>query len=108
MLVYFSLNPTQLLLNLGASHSLKDSLHGNTALHWAIIAKNSIPIVTLIQHGASLNVVNFNNETPMMLLKPHMGETWLGHELIQELRKRQKRLKVWCRSKVHNDIHRFL
>ncbi|XP_058804479.1 palmitoyltransferase Hip14-like isoform X2 [Phymastichus coffea] len=94
-----SLNPTQLLLTLGASHSPKDSLHGNTALHWAIIAKNSIPITTLVQHGASLTATNSNNETPMTLLGPHIGEAWLGHEFIQEFRQRQRRSKVCCRNK---------
>lgn len=42
-----SLDPTRLLLTLGASTNLADQ-QGNTALHWAILARNTIAISTLI------------------------------------------------------------
>ncbi|XP_012279856.1 palmitoyltransferase Hip14 isoform X1 [Orussus abietinus] len=94
-----SLDPTRLLLTLGASHSLTDNLHGNTALHWAIIAKNHTAISTLIQHGAALDVPNFQNETPQTLLSPHIGAAWLGHKVSQEIREKQGRTRAWCRDK---------
>ncbi|XP_043267611.1 palmitoyltransferase Hip14 isoform X2 [Venturia canescens] len=94
-----SLDPTRLLLILGASHSLTDNLHGNTALHWAIIAKNNTAISTLVHQGASLDVPNFQNETPMTLLGPHIGAAWLGHKVSHEIRERQGRTRAWCRDK---------
>lgn len=42
------LDPTRLLLTLGASTGLTDNTQGNTALHWAILARNSTAITTLI------------------------------------------------------------
>lgn len=95
-----SLDPTRLLLTLGASHSLADNLHGNTALHWAIIAENSTAISTLVHHGASLDVPNIRDETPMTLLGRHIGAAWLGHKLSQEIREKQGRTRTWCRDKV--------
>lgn len=43
-----ALDPTRLLLTLGASPGLADSTHGNTALHWAILARNTLAINTLV------------------------------------------------------------
>ncbi|KMQ92184.1 palmitoyltransferase zdhhc17 [Lasius niger] len=94
-----SLDPTRLLLTLGASHSLTDNLHGNTALHWAIIAKNNTAISTLVQHGASLDLPNFQNETAMTLLGPHIGAAWLGHKISHEIKEKQGRTRTWCRDK---------
>ncbi|XP_033216897.1 palmitoyltransferase Hip14 isoform X1 [Belonocnema kinseyi] len=96
---FCSLDPTRLLLTLGASHSLTDNLHGNTALHWAIIAKNNTAILTLVHHGASLDVPNFQNETPMTLLGPHIGAAWLGHKVTHEIKEKQGRVRTWCRDK---------
>ncbi|XP_034948859.1 palmitoyltransferase Hip14 isoform X2 [Chelonus insularis] len=93
------LDPTRLLLVLGASHSLTDIIHGNTALHWAIIAKNNTAIHTLITHGASLDVPNSQHETPMTLLRPHIGAEWLGPTISQEIRERLGRTRAWCRDK---------
>lgn len=42
-----SLDPTRLLLTLGASVNVTDQ-QGNTALHWAILARNTTAISTLI------------------------------------------------------------
>lgn len=43
-----ALDPVRLLLTLGANPSLTDHTHGNTALHWAILARNTTTISTLI------------------------------------------------------------
>lgn len=43
-----ALDPVRLLLTLGANPSLVDTSHGNTALHWAILARNTTAISTLI------------------------------------------------------------
>lgn len=97
---FYSLDPTRLLLTLGASHSLGDNLHGNTALHWAIIAENSTAISTLVHHGASLDAPNMRDETPMMLLGRYIGAAWLGHKISQEIKEKQGRTRTWCRDKV--------
>ncbi|XP_018337645.1 PREDICTED: palmitoyltransferase Hip14 isoform X1 [Trachymyrmex septentrionalis] len=98
-LSFYSLDPTRLLLTLGASHSLTDNLYGNTALHWAIIAKNNTAISILVQHGASLDLPNFRNETPMALLGPHISATWLEHKIRDEIKEKQGRTRTWCRDK---------
>lgn len=76
-------------------------MYGNTALHWAIVAKNNTAISTLVQHGATLDVPNFRNETPMTLLGPHIGAAWLGSRISQEIREKQGRTRTWCRDKVN-------
>lgn len=43
-----AVDPTRLLLTLGASPQPADHAHGNTALHWAILARNATAISTLI------------------------------------------------------------
>lgn len=43
-----ALDPVRLLLTLGANPSMIDHSHGNTALHWAILARNATAISTLI------------------------------------------------------------
>lgn len=43
-----ALDPVRLLLTLGANASMVDHTHGNTALHWAILARNATAISTLI------------------------------------------------------------
>lgn len=43
-----AVDPTRLLITLGASTGLTDLSHGNTALHWAIMARNMNAITTLI------------------------------------------------------------
>lgn len=43
-----AVDPARLLLTLGASAGLVDSSHGNTALHWAILARNMPAVTTLV------------------------------------------------------------
>ena len=56
--VYCSVDPTRLLLTFGASSSIVDRLYGNTAMHWAVQAKNCIAIGVLLNHGASPFIEN--------------------------------------------------
>ena len=42
------LDPTRLLITLGASKNLVDDIHGNTALHWAILSRNKVAVSILI------------------------------------------------------------
>lgn len=43
-----AVDPARLLLTLGASPHPADRAHGNTALHWAILARNSTAVSTLV------------------------------------------------------------
>ncbi|KAF2352935.1 Ankyrin repeat-containing domain [Trinorchestia longiramus] len=53
-----SVDPTRLLLTFGASVNTRDRLHGNTALHWAVQAKNSVAASVLVNHGANIDSPN--------------------------------------------------
>lgn len=57
-LFFNSLDPTRLLITFGASMTMQDNIHGNSPLHWAILARNHNAVSTLITHGASLDIVN--------------------------------------------------
>jgi len=66
-----SIDPVRLLVTLGSSLTITDNVHGNTALHWAIQAKNSTCTSILINKGATsghLNITNLAGETPHDLL----------------------------------------
>ena len=52
------MDPTRLLVTFGASPSLQDHLYGNTALHWAVTARNVTAVQTLVKAGADTAVTN--------------------------------------------------
>ncbi|KAG8238511.1 hypothetical protein J437_LFUL017810 [Ladona fulva] len=52
------LDPTRLLLTFGACTAAQDKLQGNTALHWAVIARNHTAVSTLVMRGASMDIPN--------------------------------------------------
>lgn len=54
------IDPVRLLLTLGASPNLVDHTHGNTALHWAILARNVTAINTLTIKVSESQVVMNN------------------------------------------------
>ena len=66
-----SIDPVRLLVTLGSSFTATDHLQGNTALHWAIQAKNSTATSILVNKGAGssqLTVTNMEGLTPQDLL----------------------------------------
>lgn len=107
-----SLDPTRVLLTLGANTSLADSNQGNTALHWAILARNTIAISTLVlQAQASLNIPNHRGDTPLSMLQTNLGAVWVGPKVAEKVREnmstlrsrniffriaKDKRVKWWC------------
>uniref|UniRef100_A0A1Y1KH18 Palmitoyltransferase n=3 Tax=Photinus pyralis TaxID=7054 RepID=A0A1Y1KH18_PHOPY len=107
-----SLDPTRLLLTLGASTKLTDSTQGNTALHWAILSRNTTAISTLIiQSNASLDIPNHRGDTPLALLQNCSGSVWIGAKVGDRIREamnsnrsqnmfirisKDKRVKWWC------------
>jgi palmitoyltransferase ZDHHC13/17 len=82
-----SLDPVRLLLTLGASPNLQDESHGNTALHWAILARNPRAIHTLIFKGkANLDVSNQRGDTPLKLLQQHITARWIHYEVLEKIK----------------------
>ena len=47
-----------MLLTFGASVKAGDRLHGNTALHWAVQAKNTSAASVLVNHGSDIDTPN--------------------------------------------------
>ncbi|GAB6024086.1 Palmitoyltransferase Hip14 [Chamberlinius hualienensis] len=59
------LDPSRLLITLGASINIEDMFHGNTALHWAALAKNHVVVSLLVSSGAVIDAKNSQGETPL-------------------------------------------
>lgn len=82
-----SLDPVRLLLTLGANPNLQDLTHGNTALHWAIMARNPRAIYTLILKGkANLDIRNQRGDTSLQLLQQHISSPWIHHEVVDKIK----------------------
>ncbi|XP_065647593.1 palmitoyltransferase ZDHHC17 isoform X2 [Hydra vulgaris] len=79
----FSVDPTRLILNFGASVNFADSKHNNTALHWAILSSNTNVIVPLLQAGANIDCKNLQGQTPLTLAMER-GNTWINYKLKDE------------------------
>lgn len=104
-----ALDPIRLLLTLGASVSTVDHTHGNTALHWAILARNATAIDTLMFKGkSSLDATNLRGDTALGMLQVHAGNVWIGKRvaercadvLQQQQRKRNPCLRLYADKRV--------
>jgi len=56
-----SIDPTRLLITLGASLTMKDKVQGNTALHWALLGKSSSATTQLINKGKASGLLDIEN-----------------------------------------------
>jgi ankyrin repeat protein len=95
-------DPTRLLLTLGASHKVTDSKQGNTALHWAVQAKNLTAVTLLLEAGADVDVKNAADDSPLTLarksqspwlvhmLENHSNEPHLRNDLVRRLSRNKK------------------
>ncbi|KAM3955026.1 LOW QUALITY PROTEIN: palmitoyltransferase Hip14-like [Aphomia sociella] len=82
-----AVDPARLLLTLGASTRPADRSHGNTALHWAILARNATAISTLILYGnASLDVPNLRGVTPLAMLQNSADSLWIGSKVSDKIK----------------------
>ncbi|CRK98524.1 CLUMA_CG011877, isoform A [Clunio marinus] len=82
-----SLDPVRLLLTLGANPNLQDLTHGNTAMHWAIMARNPRAIYTLIFKGkANLDISNQRGDTALQLLQQHINSPWIHYEVADRIK----------------------
>lgn len=55
---------TQALLKYRADPNIKDTIRGNTPLHYATSARNSAMISLLMNHGADMDIENNKGDTP--------------------------------------------
>ncbi|CAH2092312.1 unnamed protein product [Euphydryas editha] len=82
-----AVDPARLLLTLGAATNPVDRSHGNTALHWAILARNTTAITTLILYGnASLDVPNLRGVTPLAMLQSNADSLWVGSKVSDKIK----------------------
>lgn len=69
-------DPTRLLLTLGASYKIVDYEQKNTALHWAVLAKNLTSVTLLLEAGADVDATNANGESSLTLARK-IQSPWL-------------------------------
>lgn len=104
-----AVDPLRLLLTLGASPHPADRAHGNTALHWAVLARNATAVSTLLLYGdASLDAPNLRGVTPLAMLR-NADTLWLGAKVADKIREHStnrrnifrritydKKFRFWC------------
>ncbi|XP_071809024.1 palmitoyltransferase ZDHHC17-like [Asterias amurensis] len=101
----FSVDPTRLLLTLGASPNLQDKHYQNTALHWATAVGNTAAVTTLLQQGADSFIENSRHETPLdvamsrrngyiaIRIKENRGEASTGNKKGSKV---FRQYVMWC------------
>lgn len=60
-----SLDPSRLLITLGASVNMADMFLHNTPLHWSVLSKNSTVVSLLVNSGADIECKNSQEQTPL-------------------------------------------
>eukprot|EP00047_Mylnosiga_fluctuans_P014369 m.37866 g.37866 ORF g.37866 m.37866 type:complete len:609 (-) comp5473_c0_seq1:40-1866(-) len=81
----FRQDVSRLLITLNASINTRDTTNGNTALHYAIVS-NNIPVAqVLMEAGASVDIQNSKNLTPLDVLyrNPDLGFTSRSRNMRQ-------------------------
>ena len=58
--LFFSQDPTRLLITLGADVNKKDLVHGNTPLHWGLLVGNHTALMQTCKQNVDLNALNLN------------------------------------------------
>ncbi|XP_072278406.1 palmitoyltransferase ZDHHC13 isoform X2 [Pyxicephalus adspersus] len=84
------MEPTNFLLKMNPSINLVDKVHRNTALHWAISSGNVNAVDLLLEAGASMDVVNAKEETPLVLARQTRNRL-IVHILTSEANARASR-----------------
>lgn len=89
-----AIDPSRLLITFGASVNMEDRFHHNTALHWAIMAKNHNAISLLMNAGADIEARNAQGETPMDIAQT-IKYTWAIRKLQDETDDLKLRQRPW-------------
>lgn len=77
------IDPTKLLISLGASMSIQDDVHRNTPLHWALISRNPTAISILVKRGSPLTIRNSIGCSASHLINESKSEIWIGLETLK-------------------------
>lgn len=81
-------DPTRLFITLGASLSLCDNRHRNTALHWAVFSRNGTAVSLLLKSGANVYAKNGAGDTPLdMANRLNITNGWLAQRLQEAYNK---------------------
>lgn len=75
-------DPTRLLITLGSSMKVADTKNKNTALHWAVMAKNLTAITLLLQSKACVDIPNAEAKTPIDIAR-ELQNPWLVDMLMR-------------------------
>lgn len=73
-------DPTRLLLTFSADIHVRDRVHRNTALHWAVISGNHAVVTLLLDAGANLEARNDKEDTPSDLATSK-NNRWMVNKL---------------------------
>lgn len=101
-------DPTRLLITLGSSLKMADYKHKNTALHWAVYAKNLTAITLLLEANADVEVLNVDQESPLDMARKHQSP-WLIKMLetkVKETSPNDSLLTAFSKNKHLCDIAR--
>ncbi|KAG1676779.1 Palmitoyltransferase ZDHHC17 [Nymphon striatum] len=88
-------DPSRMLLTLGATISVKDNVHGNTPLHWAIMSQNNVVMMILLKTGADLEAVNLSGETPIDIAS-NKKQPWIARKLKAHKNEKAGAHKLKC------------
>ncbi|XP_037071162.1 palmitoyltransferase ZDHHC17-like [Pollicipes pollicipes] len=95
------MDPTRLLLTFGASTCLQDQTYGNTALHWAVTARNVSAVQTLLRAGADTSVRNKQGATAHDIAQRHQVQ-WMGREWLTSLEQPGQSRRNVCKRFTSN------
>jgi palmitoyltransferase len=83
----FGPDPARLLLTFDARVNLKDSVHGNSALHWAASSGNHAVVKLLMDHGADLDMSNTSGLTALDIATKRRA-VWITQKLKEYYKSR--------------------
>lgn len=103
-------DPARLLLALGASPAPAERAHGNTALHWAVLARNAPAAMAVLRRGdAPLHAPNLRGMTPLQMLHSVPDTGWMGPRLRDKVREltAAERGPRWQRCALDGQVRRW-
>ncbi|XP_041472817.1 palmitoyltransferase ZDHHC17-like [Lytechinus variegatus] len=103
----FSMDPTRLLLTMGANPNIQDKKFENGALHWAAVQGNMAAVNCLVKFGADTYMENKSHQTCMdlaklrrngylvMRIKEFRGEAEVDNSTLLKRLKSNKAVRKW-------------
>ncbi|XP_067930855.1 palmitoyltransferase ZDHHC17-like [Watersipora subatra] len=78
-----SMDPTRLLITLGADVNKKDTQHGHTPLHWGLLVGNSTALNLLTKQNVDLDALNLAGQTSLDIAK-NKKNRWMIERLAKK------------------------